>query len=623
MRVVRVRDFESPYGMTPEELAAYRRRFAMLFADDSRTRRGGLGQVTYVSNAVGEEFALKTLVMPTIQPGEPDEAFAARCKIAVEAFREEYENQRSLSGFKGFPRLYGYAYVGDQPAIIMEWVEGETLGRVRRRLALDDAGRLSPLVVARLGRDLFDLLVRLDLVQGGFVHRDISPANVMIRTSHLSVEDQAVEGAFDLCLIDFGSSLALDTARASSFTTRHAVLRRATADYAAPEMLTDDLPHLLQMRASASIDVYAAASVLYELLDGGLPFDLHAEGAPSPFRVKTDHAPRRAETAHGAGAHMAQLLAHEPEVAIAAGQVSLDLQLAPDAPELQQAIEHVDGQLIELLMPCLSSEQSRRPSAESVRDGMDAFCKNYAANIARSLHGQSLLSCSGPATWREGVSPYAVNRVLTHAGKALGWIMLLLLAAGTSILLDGVCVWANLGIAWVRFALSVPLIVAAVLLPALAGQLGMWRRRGTTVGFVRGTVLLAACALATAVLCANTLVDGMPSPAPLLGSVFASTAAGWFLLVMDYAMTVVPAIRSRQRRPLPESLKERWGRTLGTAAAPAAALTALAQPTAAAQSTDAPTAADAPTSAAQSTVQAAQDDDRDTLEVSDAVDDGE
>ena len=88
-------------------------------------------------------------------------------------------------------------------------------------------------------------------------------------------------------------------------------------------------------------------------------------------------------------------------------------------------------------------------------------------------------------------------------------------------------------------------------------------------------------------------------------------------------MTVVPAMRSRQRRSLPESLKERWGRTLGTAAAPAAALTALAQPTAAAQSTDAPTAADAPTSAAQSTVQAAQDDDRDTLEVSDAVDDGE
>lgn len=596
MRLVRVRDFEAPYGMAPEELAAYRRRFTALFADGLRTRRGGLGQVTHVSNPMGEEFALKTLVMPTIEAGESEEAFEARCKLAVEVFREEYENQRSLSGFKGFPRLYGYAYVGDEPAIIMEWVEGETLRHARKHLAIDEEGRLSPVLVARLGRDLFDLIVRLDLVQGGFVHRDISPANIMIRTSHLSVEEQAAEGTFDLCLIDFGSSLALDAAH-TSFTTKHAVLRRATADYAAPEMLTDDLPHLLQLRASASIDVYAAASVLYELLDGGLPFDLPLEGGLSPFRVKMDRAAPRARTAHGEGAHMAQVLSSEPDVAIAAGQVSLNMQLTPDAPELQQALERVDSQLVDLLMPCLNAEQSRRPSAESVRDGMEAFCGNYAANVARSLHGQSLLSCNGPITWREGVSPYAVNRVLTHVGKTVGWAVLAVLAVGTSILLDGVYVWANLGIAWMRFALNVPLIVGAVLLPALAGQVGMWRRRGTTVGFVRGTVLLVACALALAVLCANMLVDGMRTSAPLLGPIFASAAAGWFLLVMDYAMTVVPAIRSRLRRSLPAGLTERWGRALGTAAAPTAVLSA-------------PTA------------RTVRNDDQDTLEVSDAVDDG-
>ena len=69
-----------------------------------------------------------------------------------------------LSGLKGFPRLYGWGEVDGVPAIVMEWVEGETLARLRSRFAVDDAGRLSPLVAARLGRDLFDLLCRMSLV---------------------------------------------------------------------------------------------------------------------------------------------------------------------------------------------------------------------------------------------------------------------------------------------------------------------------------------------------------------------------------------------------------------------------------------------------------------------------
>ena len=100
------------------------------------------------------------------------------------------------------------------PAIVMEWVEGETLARLRSRLAVDDAGRLSPLVAARLGRDLFDLLCRMSLVGEGFVHRDISPANIMVRTARLPLDRQLAEGTFDLCLIDFGSSLALEPASA-------------------------------------------------------------------------------------------------------------------------------------------------------------------------------------------------------------------------------------------------------------------------------------------------------------------------------------------------------------------------------------------------------------------------
>ncbi len=284
LRLARVDGFEPAIALGQDELPAYLRRFTMLFADDATMRRGGIGRVTRAVNAQGEAVALKQLILPTRDEFDDDathEALVAKFKAA---FREEYECHRALSGLKGFPRLYGWGEVDGVPAIVMEWVEGETLARLRSRLAVDDAGRLSPLVAARLGRDLFDLLCRMSLVGEGFVHRDISPANIMVRTARLPLDRQLAEGTFDLCLIDFGSSLALEPASAvagtggkASFTERYATLRRATVAYAPPEMLTDDIPDLRALRMSPAIDVYAAASTVYELIAGVAPY----EAAPS------------------------------------------------------------------------------------------------------------------------------------------------------------------------------------------------------------------------------------------------------------------------------------------------------------------------------------------------------
>ncbi len=48
------------------------------------------------------------------------------------------------------------------------------------------------------------------------------------------------------------------------------MFRGATADFAPPEMLSDDIPGLAELRKSPAIDVYAAASVVYQLACGRL-----------------------------------------------------------------------------------------------------------------------------------------------------------------------------------------------------------------------------------------------------------------------------------------------------------------------------------------------------------------
>ena len=559
LRVVRLEGFEEPCRLPEGELEAYRRRFATLFADDATARRGGLGRVVRVVNAVGETYALKTLVAPERVDGEDGEAHAARRERSRAAFREEYEVQRALSGFKGFPRLYGYGTVAGEPAIVMEWVEGMTLDQAREILAVDARGRLSPLTAARIGRDLFDVLMRLELVGEGFVHRDISPANVMVRTARLPLERQAAEGAFDLCLIDFGSTAPAGAARAASLTDTGATVRRATPAYAPPEMLTENARHLSQLRSSPSIDVYAAAGVVYRLLDGGLPFELSgsvaddaAADAPSPYRIKTDTAARRPSSAHDADADIASVLVGEPEVAFAAGSASLDLSLDPGSRELQRALELVDGQLADLLLACLSPRQAARPTAEAMRDGLEAFCANYTANVERALHGESLIPCTDRASWLASASPFAVRRVVYTAGKAVSLAVLLVVALATAVVLDGVRASWQLGPVGWDGRLPAAAVALALLAPSCAGAVAGRRMRGTRGGFVRGTAALAGAGalLAATVGCMELEV---PQGAPALyAAAFAAVAAGWCPIVLDYAMTVVSAALLEAGRALEE-----------------------------------------------------------------------
>lgn len=531
-----------------DELPAYLRRFTMLFADDATIRRGGIGRVTRAVNAQGEAVALKQLILPARDEFDDDAAHEALVAKFKAAFREEYECHRALSGLKGFPRLYGWGEVDGVPAIVMEWVEGETLARLRSRLAVDDAGRLSPLVAARLGRDLFDLLCRMSLVGEGFVHRDISPANIMVRTARLPLDRQLAEGTFDLCLIDFGSSLALEPASAvagtggkASFTERYATLRRATVAYAPPEMLTDDIPDLRALRMSPAIDVYAAASTVYELIAGVAPY----EAAPStsgtsgsrkktrdiasPYRLKMDTRPDYPIGAHAPGCDLTQLLRREPDVALAAAEQAQQLGLEPDSEELRDALAFVDAQLFDVVTACLSSHQKDRPEPAAVEAALSAFCDHYAQNVGRSLRGEPLTPCPMDASGR------AVRRALMVGATVACGVVWAVVVVSAALLASGARVTATLGsLVWSG---SLPGIIAALALalPGIAGVAAGALARDRRSGFLQGVLALSACEVPVLVVAACSVFSQRAVMGGLVAALVATYTLTWFLLAMGFA----------------------------------------------------------------------------------------
>lgn len=560
LRLARVDGFEPAVALGTDELPAYLRRFTMLFADDATMRRGGIGRVTRAVNAQGEAVALKQLILPTRDEFDDDVAHEALVTKFKAAFREEYECHRALSGLKGFPRLYGWGEVDGVPAIVMEWVEGETLARLRPRFAVDDAGRLSPLVAARLGRDLFDLLCRMSLVGEGFVHRDISPANIMVRTARLPLDRQLAEGTFDLCLIDFGSSLALEPASAvagtggrESFTERYATLRRATVAYAPPEMLTDDIADLRVLRMSPAIDVYAAASTVYELIAGVAPYEVapgtsgtsgsrkKTRDIASPYRLKMDTLPDYPVGAHAPGCDLTQLLRREPDVALAAAEQAQQLGLDPNSEDLRDALAFVDAQLFDVVMACLSCNQGDRPEPAAVEAALTTFCDHYAQNVGRSLRGEPLTPCPMDASGR------VVRRAaMIGAASACGlvWAVVVVSAA---LLASGAR--ATVAVGYISWSGTLPGIVAALALalPGMAGIAAGAMAHDRRTGFLHGVLALSACEVPVLIAVACTVFSQRAVASGFVAALIATYALVWFLLSMGFAFELPVAAPRRAK----------------------------------------------------------------------------
>jgi eukaryotic-like serine/threonine-protein kinase len=154
--------------------------------------------------------------------------------------------------------LYSAVRHGDSLALIMEYVEGETLQQALTR------GRLSLNTAVQIASQLLDALDYAH--RNGVVHGDVSPANIVVTPS----------GAVKLT--DFG--LAREGARGE---TSSAGVPLGTAWYMSPEQVAG--AGELDPRS----DIYAAGAVLHEMLTGRKLFD--AEGSFAVMRAHMETAP--------------------------------------------------------------------------------------------------------------------------------------------------------------------------------------------------------------------------------------------------------------------------------------------------------------------------------------------
>jgi WD40 repeat protein len=222
---VRAVGLPSAAAVEPRAIGGYRLR--------RRLGAGGMGIVYEAEQANTGRFVALKLVRPELL-----ESATARAR-----FHREVELAASLA-HPNICTVYEAGNVDGQPFLAMQLVLGESLAK---RIA---AG--PPLPVATVIVIVEKLALALHAAhEAGLVHRDMKPANVILRP-----DDEPV-------LVDFGLARALD--QESGLTLSGEVV--GTPAYLAPEQIEPGRGAI-----DRRTDVYALGVTLHELLTGKLPF---------------------------------------------------------------------------------------------------------------------------------------------------------------------------------------------------------------------------------------------------------------------------------------------------------------------------------------------------------------
>jgi len=194
-----------------------------------RLGKGGMGEVYKATDLLlGQTVALKFL----------PESVAANAP-ALDRFRNEVRLARQVS-HPNVCRVYDIGEVEGAPFLTMEYVDGEDLASLLRRI-----GRLPPDKALDIARRLCAGLAAAH--DKGVLHRDLKPGNIMI------------DGRGEVLITDFGLAAVAGGPEAAQ-------VRQGTPAYMAPEQLAG-------REVTLKSDLYALGLVLYEIFTGKRAFE--------------------------------------------------------------------------------------------------------------------------------------------------------------------------------------------------------------------------------------------------------------------------------------------------------------------------------------------------------------
>lgn len=218
---------DSPKGATATALKSIGR-----YDIQQKIADGGMGSVYRArSQITGEQVAIK-IVPPTM----------ANNQVLLKRFEQEFRAASSLD-HENIVRALDFGYENSTPYLVMEFVDGETLGqRIDRQGRLPEKEAIK--IIAQIAQGLHKAHSQ------GLVHRDVKPDNILITPDHKAK------------LADMGLVKEAETELNLTRTGRGL----GTPQFMAPEQFRN------AKNADARCDIYSLGATLYMALTGDLPF---------------------------------------------------------------------------------------------------------------------------------------------------------------------------------------------------------------------------------------------------------------------------------------------------------------------------------------------------------------
>jgi serine/threonine protein kinase len=199
--------------------------------------RGGMG-IVYLAVTTGPAGFSKLFVIKELKPELVDDT----------GFFDMFLEEARLAARLSHPNIvttYEVGADGKRPFIVMDYLDGESLGRIIRKKspAFTTAMHLRVLSHALDGLDYAHHLQNFDETTASVVHRDMSPQNVFV--------------TFDgqVKIVDFGIAKASDT----SIETQAGIFK-GKPGYMAPEQLTGDV--------DTRADLFSVGVMIWEAVAG-------------------------------------------------------------------------------------------------------------------------------------------------------------------------------------------------------------------------------------------------------------------------------------------------------------------------------------------------------------------